>query len=178
MYVCMQMRIYTYIYVNIYSFVYIHICIYITICMYVCMYVYICRYTYVYTLNIIMPLIFGIGCSCRYAYLVDGIQTGAFLDQRSHRFLVPELARVHEHCSTILQARTRKVRANNTMCVCLPVCSSELDQIRVRWTHTGQIRVGQAAPKLGIRLDQLRCRLRYLHTPLTTPTHPYTHTHR
>ena len=43
-----------------------------------------------------MPLIFGIGSSCRYAYLVDGLYTGAFLDQRSHRCLVPALARVHQ----------------------------------------------------------------------------------
>ena len=82
---------------------------------------------YVCILHIIMPLIFGIGSACRQAYLVDGLYTGAFLDQRSHRCLVPELARVHEHCSTRLQARTRKVRANKRMCVCLPVCSSELD---------------------------------------------------
>ncbi len=86
---------------------------------------------------IIIPLICGIGSSSRYGYLIDGLYTGAFLDQRSHGFLEPELARVQQHCCTLLQARTRKVRANNTMCVCLPACSSKLDQIRVRWTHTG-----------------------------------------
>ncbi len=64
---------------------------------------------YIYILNIIIPLMCGIGCSCRYAYPIDGIYNGALLDQRSHGFLVPALARAHQHCSTPLQASTRKV---------------------------------------------------------------------
>jgi hypothetical protein len=61
------------------------------------------------------------------SHIVDGLQAGAFLDQRSHGFLVPALTRVHEQRFTGLQASTRKVRANNTMCVCLPVCITGLD---------------------------------------------------
>ena len=76
---------------------------------------------------IIIPLICGIRSSSKYGYLIDGLYTGAFLDQHSHGFLVPELARVQQHCFTLLQASTRDARANNTMCVCLPACSSELD---------------------------------------------------
>ena len=59
-------------------------------------------YVYIYTLNIIMPLIFGIGSSCRYAYLIDGLYTDAFLDQRSHRCLVPDLDHVHESRLAVL----------------------------------------------------------------------------
>ncbi len=68
-----------------------------------------------------------IGLQLNVSHLVDGLKTGAFLDQRSHGFLVPELARAHQQCFTGLQASTREVRENNTMCECLPVCSSGLD---------------------------------------------------
>ena len=67
------------------------------------------------------------GLQVKESDLVDGLWTGAFLDQRSHGFLVPELARVHQQRFAGLQASTRKVRVHHTMCVCLPVCSAGLD---------------------------------------------------
>jgi hypothetical protein len=55
------------------------------------------------------------GCMRVYAYRIDRLKIRAVLDQHSHRFHVPVLARVHQRCATVLPSQPASVRRSGTV---------------------------------------------------------------